>query len=125
MSVPKNTEKCYDLDENFLEFLGVYHEDKWEKYYWYDIDCIITTNKSSQSVDIKVYNTDDTDYSKEELRKFKKYLMYQVSQFICKRGSTRVAYDMYLELNKKTRNISTQTDVSLDVNKKYYGPKVL
>lgn len=114
-----------DIDENFLEFLGEYHEAKWEKNYWYDIDCCITTFKHSNSFDVKVYNSDDTDYSKTELIKFKKYLQYQIQQYMCGKIEIRYSYDNYLKLNKKTRNISTQTDVSLDTNKKYYGPKVL
>ena len=127
MSVPKNTNWLDDIDENFLEFLGEYHEDKWEKNYWYDIDVVIVTNKlvSNNSYDLKVYNTDDTDYSKEELTKFKKYLQYQLQQYAVGKVELVYSYGIYLKLNKKTRNISTQTDVSLDANKKYYGPKVL
>ena len=90
---------------------------------WYR--CVIVTNKlvSNNSYDLKVYNTDDTDYSKEELTKFKKYLQYQLQQYAVGKVELVYSYGIYLKLNKKTRNISTQTDVSLDVNKNIMGLK--
>jgi hypothetical protein len=120
----KKAERIWSLDENFLEFLGEYHENKWEKNNWYDIDCIIETIGVLPLYEIKVYQS-DTIFTRSELTKFKKYLQYQIQQYACGKNELVYSYDIYLKLNKKTRNISTQTDVSLDVNKKYYGPKVL
>ena len=107
----------------FLEFLGDYHDDKWERNTWYDIDCYI--EKSCGNIVVKVYNTNDTDYSNAELIAFKKYVLYQYLQLCCNKSISK-AWTMYYKIHgKKTRNISIQTDVSLDTNKKYYGPKVL
>jgi len=108
----------------FLEFLGDYHEEKWTHRMWYDIDCYI--EKSCGNIEVKCYNYDEGyKFCNAELAAFKKYVLYQYIQVCCSKPVSK-AWAMYCKIyGKKTRNISTQTEVSLDTNKKYYGPKVL
>lgn len=125
MSVTQNKEYFCDIfdADTFLEFLGAYHRAKWEENYWYDIDVEIT--KTCGVTRIKT-DPNQEGYNRDWVNKFKKYLAYQCCQYANMKSEIVFAYDLYVkQYYKKTRNISTQTDVSLDTNKKYYGPKVL
>lgn len=123
MSVTKKTNGCANIDpDTFLEFLGTYQEDKWEKNNWYDIDSYpkISTN-GYFSIDIDYHQG---DYSKDKITAYKKYVIYQYLQYSSGKNEIRMAYDLYTKVYvKKTREVSTQTEVSLSPNKKYFTNK--
>lgn len=118
MSFPKNQGYVGKIDaDTFLEFLGAYHEAKWEANDWYDIEATIDFNKN-------LFKLSNEDYDAKYITKFKKYLNYQYSQYCGGKSEIRLAYELYIKIyNKKTRNISTQTEVSLSPNKKYFTNK--
>ena len=114
----------HDDPDLFLEFLGAYHEGKWEQYRWYDLDVELIPNPSGCGCKVGI-DCDDS-FSREDVVKFSKYLSYQCCQFVCGKTEIVLAYKLYVKIyGKKTREVSVNTDVSLDQNKKYYGPKVL
>ena len=122
MSVTQNKEAVKINGETFLEFLGSYHEAKWEANNWYDMGGDVI--HANRKVIVNVFNDDDTEFSNEQLMKFKKYLLYQFSQYYCGKSEIRMAYELYVKVyGKKTRSISTQTEVSLSPNKKYFTNK--
>lgn len=123
MSVNQKKCECKLDGDTFLEFLGDYHEAKWEENDWYDVDGCITINHLSRKVDVKNLEYPD-NWNKDKMIKFCKYLDYQLQQWYQRYGKVRYAYDLYVKVyHKKTRNISTQTEVSLSPNKKYFTNK--
>lgn len=111
-----------DDPDLFLEFLGSYHEAKWEKNGWYDLDS--TIHFCGNKVIVEVYDGDDP-VEKCKTQHYK-YLQYQLSQFAVGKSEIVSSFELYRKIyGKKTREVSVQTEVSLDQNKKYYGPKVL
>lgn len=125
MSVNQNSttwEKAIDAD-TFLEFLGSYHASKWEENSWYDVEGCLRILYDIGKVDVKDLEYPD-DWNKEQMTKFCKYLGYQYSQYFRGKNEIRLAYELYQKVyHKKTRNISTQTEVSLSPNKKYFTNK--
>ena len=131
MSVPKNEHGDYlwsTVDpDTFLDFLAIYHEGKWEEKQWECFDVYLSLHGLSSRPHLKI-DLLQCDQSSDDKNTFRKYLTYQWHQLMRGKYEIRCAYLMYLEKvtkKNKTRNISTQTDVSLDKFKKYYGPKVL
>lgn len=113
-----------DDPDRFLEFLSEYHEEKWDEHGWHDLDCYIQ-HISGFKYKVKVYDWED-DWSVGQIAKFTKYILYQLCQYTVGKSEICSAFWNHKMLyGKKTREVSVQTEVSLDQNKKYYGPKVL
>lgn len=113
-----------DDTDLFLEFLGSYHEVKWENNGWYDLDCEI--QHSGGKFMVEVFAGAITPMAKKCKMKFTKYIQYQLSQYTDGKSEIVSSFGLYKKIyGKKTREVSVQTEVSLDQNKKYYGPKVL
>jgi hypothetical protein len=111
-----------DLDL-FLEFLGAFHEDKWKMESWYDLDSYL---EYCGKFKVIVYDWEDDGWSVGSIAKFTKYVQYQLCQYTIGKSQIVSAFEDYKKIyGKKTREVSVQTEVSLDQNKKYYGPKVL
>ena len=129
MSVPKNEYGNYIWNtvdpDTFLDFLEQYHEGKWITNQWEEIEVYLSLHGQRCSPSMKV-DLSQCACSADDKNCFRKYILYQWNQLLRGKDEIRCSYFMYLKLHgKKTRNVSCQTEVSLDSNKKYYGPKVL
>lgn len=105
--------------EVFTDFLSTYHESKWTNNKWYDEEYEGTIKRL---VGGKICLWPLTFHECSSLQ-LKKYIIYQWSQLRSGKGEIVYAFNCYLLLNKKTRTIGTQTEVSLSPNKKYFTNK--
>ena len=123
MSYPhKRIYVLLDDPDLFLQFLSEYHEAKWEKHCWHDIDSYLEVSGGEFSVRAGA----GSDYSSADIIKFVKYVSFQLAQYTLGKCEICLAFDTFKkQYGKKTSEVSSQTAVSLDQNKKYYGPKVL
>lgn len=101
--------------EAFTDFLSTYHEPKWTTNKWYDEDVEGTITVGYPGT--KKYHFTITECSSLQL---KKYIIYQWSQLQSGKCEIYYSFNCYLLLNKKTRTIGTQTQVSLSPNKNYF-----
>lgn len=124
MSYPhKRIYVLLDDPDLFLQFLSEYQQEKWEKHCWHDIDSFLEVSGGKFSV--RAY-ADDVSFSPNDIIKFVKYVSFQLAQYTTGKCEICCAFDAFKKTyGKETREVSVQTEVSLDQNKKYYGPKVL
>ena len=109
--------------DTFIEFLGQYHSAKWDEYRFYDMD---TPEILFCGDGYRIKTSCDAFTSAADMMRFQKYLQFQSQQYMRGKSEICSAFENYVQLyGKKTSEVSVQTEVSLDQNKKYHGPKVL